>query len=181
MGGVQHFDQAVFELEALMQQTAQFLELDGNDFAIGTIAFVAAIIERQRHFSDDIQTRINLLSQLKATLIAEGLGLIGQLFVDLEMPRLNVIDQNLAEFLQWHAVIRQRLGRSAESTVGSNQLVTLLQPAIDQQIDPAPTLLSILTTFQHDDLSSLQGHAALYPPPDFLINLDARDGSDKAR
>jgi N-acyl-D-aspartate/D-glutamate deacylase len=78
------------------------------------------------------------------------------------MSGRHVIDQHSAEFLQRFSVFAQSLRLRAKSIIGPNQFVTLLQPAIDQQMHSTPTFLSILTTFEHGDLSSLVGHAALH-------------------
>lgn len=78
------------------------------------------------------------------------------------MPGRHIVDQHSAELLQRFAVFTQSLGLGAECIIGPNQFVTLLQPAVDQQMNSTPTFLSILTTFEHGGLSSLVGHAALH-------------------
>jgi hypothetical protein len=64
---------------------------------------------------------------------------------------------DIAKILQRFTILSQCLGLGAESIKGPNQFVTCLQPAVDQLVHPTPAFLSILTTFQHDDLSSLVG------------------------
>ncbi|MOA40507.1 hypothetical protein D3C78_1623880 [compost metagenome] len=73
------------------------------------------------------------------------------------MPGRYIIDQHAAELLQRLAVLTQRLRLCAKSVIGPDQFVSFLQPAIDQQVHSTPAFLSILTTFEHGDLSSLVG------------------------
>lgn len=63
-----------------MKQATQLLELFGN-----TLSGITQVSERQQLFGDDIDARVNRLSQVQATLIVEGFRLLGQLFVDAEM------------------------------------------------------------------------------------------------
>ncbi len=70
VGGMQHLDQAVFQFKALMQQSAECLELFGN-----TLSCITQVIEGEQLFGDDVDTRIDRLGELQATLVVEGLGL----------------------------------------------------------------------------------------------------------
>ena len=94
MSVVQHFDQAVFELETLVQQCAQFLE-----FFCNTFPGIAEVGERQQLLGDDIDTRVDRLGLFQATLIVKGLCLFGQLVVDAEMTGGHVVNQYTAEIL----------------------------------------------------------------------------------
>ena len=85
---VQHFDQAIFQLETLVKQTAQLFE-----FFCNALAGITQVVERQQLLGDDIDARVNRLCQVQATLIVESLGLFGQLLVDTEVPRRDVIHQ----------------------------------------------------------------------------------------
>ncbi|MNN93374.1 hypothetical protein D3C81_2118000 [compost metagenome] len=95
MSGVQHFDQAVFKLEALMQQTTQLLELLGN-----ALAGIAQVVERQQLFRDDVDARVNRIGQFQPALVTKRLGLTGELLIDLEMTGRHVVDQDTTELLQ---------------------------------------------------------------------------------
>ncbi|MDT4859208.1 hypothetical protein FQZ97_937080 [compost metagenome] len=90
---VQHFDQAVFQFEALVQLLAQLLQLAVQALAFAAVTVVAAVIEVQRGGGDRFQTRVDLLGQFKATLVAEGLRFACQLFVDFEMTCRHVVEQ----------------------------------------------------------------------------------------
>lgn len=74
VGGVQHFNQAVFQLEALVQQLPQLVEFLGHDRSVRAITLVAAIIERQRKLGDDIETGIDRVSQLEPAFVVESPG-----------------------------------------------------------------------------------------------------------
>jgi len=152
MGVVEYFDQAIFQFETFMEQATQLLEFLGN-----TLAGITQIGERQQFLSDDINARVKSLGQFQPTLIIEGFRLFGQLLLDTEMASRRIVHQHATEFLQRLAILSQRLGLGAKSIKGPNQFVTCLQPAVDQLVHPTPAFLSILTTFQHDDLSSLLG------------------------
>src|SRR5690606_23008857 len=65
---VQHFDQAVFQLEALVQQLAEAFQLGAERGGVATVAVVAAVVEGQRHFGDGLDARVDLLGQLQAAL-----------------------------------------------------------------------------------------------------------------
>lgn len=59
---MQHFDQAVFQLEALMEQGSQLVEFGGQLFAIRTmILAVTTVIEVQSDLSDRLYARIQFI------------------------------------------------------------------------------------------------------------------------
>src|SRR5690606_34323708 len=94
-------------------------------------------------------TRVDLLGQLQAALVVEGLGFVEQLLVDLEVAGGDVIHQDLAEALQGFAV-GGLLRFAIQGSEGGNQFVTLLQPAVDQEVDATPAFLGVLTALEHD-------------------------------
>ncbi|MNP79712.1 hypothetical protein D3C76_1776210 [compost metagenome] len=83
---MQHFDQAVFQLEAFVQQAAELAELIGEALSVLAITFLAVVIESQRNLGNVIDPRVDLFSQLQRFLVTKRLGLSDQLFTDLEMP-----------------------------------------------------------------------------------------------
>lgn len=70
MSGMQHFNQAVFQFEALVQQATQLLELFRD-----TLTGITQVIEREQLLGDDVDARVDRLGEFKATLVVEGLGL----------------------------------------------------------------------------------------------------------
>jgi len=100
MGVMQDFDQAVLQLKPLVQQLPQAFQLVDQRDRVMAIAIVTTVVERQRHFGDDLNARVNLLGQIEATLVTKGLGFAGQLFVHLEMASGHIVNQDFAEVLQ---------------------------------------------------------------------------------
>ena len=142
-------------IEALVKQATELLE-----FMRDALTFVAQVVEGQQLLGNHIDTRVDRLGQLQPTLVAEGLGLAGQLLIDLEVAGRHIINQQTAELLQGPGILCQRIRLGTEGVIGPHELMTLLQPAIDQQMHSTPAFLSIPTTFEHGDLSSLMGNAA---------------------
>lgn len=69
MSGVQHFDQAIFQFEALVQQATQLLE-----FLCNALACITQVVEREQLFGDDVDARVDRLGELQTTLVVESLG-----------------------------------------------------------------------------------------------------------
>lgn len=156
MGVVQDFDEAVLQLEAFVQLLPQDLQLRDEAGSFTAIAVVAAVVEVQRGFGDGFQPGEDLLGQLQAALIAEGLAFRRQLLVDLEVSGRYIVQQQLAEMLEFFGVGRRCLN-TAQGIEGLHQLLALMQPAIDQLVHTPPPLLGITAAFEHVVLASLFG------------------------
>ncbi|MNR32928.1 hypothetical protein D3C85_1505610 [compost metagenome] len=148
---MQHFDQAVFQLEALVQQATQLAQLFGKAFGVLAFTLGAMVIEGQCDLSTVVDPWVDLFGQLQRLLVAEGLGLTDQLLADFEMPRRNVVDKERAKLPVRVLVGEGRLG-IAQRAESLHQFLALLQPAVDQFVNPTPAFLSVLTTIEHGDL-----------------------------
>ena len=144
---MQHFDQAVFQLEALMEQGSQLVEFGGQLFAIRTmILAVTTVIEVQSDLGDLFYARIQLTGQFKPALIIKCFRFLMELIVNLEVARRHVVDQHLAKlFLGFTLGIRGIL-LDLDGFVSLHELCALMQPVINQLVDAVETLLSILAT-----------------------------------
>ncbi|VXB93677.1 hypothetical protein PSEUDO8O_20267 [Pseudomonas sp. 8O] len=148
---VQHFDQAVFQFEALVQQLPQMIELRHQRRAVAAIAVVAVIVEGQRDRRNGFDAWVDLLGQFQTTLIIEGLGLVGQLLVDLKVSSRHVVHQQLAEPLQRLTVDGWRLRRFGKGGVSQHKFAAFTKPAVNQLVNPTPTFLCVLATLKHDE------------------------------
>lgn len=83
---MEDFDEAVFQLEPLVQRTAKLFQARGQVGEIGAVAFVAMVVELQAAFGEYIQPRADLLGEFKAAIITKRLGFLGELFVYAEVP-----------------------------------------------------------------------------------------------
>lgn len=110
------------------------------------IAVVAAVVEVQRGFGDGFQPGKICLASFQAALIAEGLAFRRQLLVDLEVSGRYVVQQQLAEMLEFFGVGRRCLN-TAQGIEGLHQLLALMQPAIDQLVH-TPTALGHYGSFR---------------------------------
>ena len=94
-----------------------------------------------------------IVADLQTTLIIEILGFAEQLLVDLEMSCRRIVDQPLAKHLQRFTAAAIKL--ALQLLVGTDQLMTFLQPAINQLMHPTPALLGISAFLEHGSLASL--------------------------
>ena len=95
---VQHFDQAVLKLKALIEQSAQHLDLFCQLVAVRAMGLaVTMIVERQGGFGNHVDTRVNGLGQGKPALIIERFRFLVELLINFEVACRNVINQQLAE------------------------------------------------------------------------------------
>lgn len=132
MGVVQDFDEAVLQLEAFVQLLPQDLQLRDEAGSFTAIAVVAAVVEVQRGFGDGFQPgKICLASSGRADRRRPAFR--RQLLVDLEVSGRYVVQQQLAEMLEFFGVGRRCLN-TAQGIEGLHQLLALMQPAIDQLV-----------------------------------------------
>ena len=76
---VQHFDQAVFKLKALIQQGTELFEFGGKSVASRVVVFSTALMEGQSGFSTDIDARVDVLGEFNCPQVVKGFGFFGEL------------------------------------------------------------------------------------------------------
>lgn len=149
---MQHLDEAVLQIETLVQQLPQAFQF-GLEADLAVLAAVAAVVEAERSLGDGLDARVDLLGQFQATLVTKGPRLVHQLLVDLEMAGRDIVHQHFAEALQrlgrWH------LGAVVQAGEDADEFLAFLQPAVDQLVHATPAFLGVLAALEHDDLASL--------------------------
>lgn len=147
---VQDFDQAVLQLEALVQHGTQLLQLLLQLLLVSRIGDMAvAIVETKRFLGGDLDARVELVDQLKSAIVLEVFSFTNQLAVYFKMTGRQLIDQHIAELAAWPVRLIAWLGAFTQGTVMLDQLLAFGQPAINQLMHTAPTFLGCLATFQH--------------------------------
>src|SRR5690554_4623026 len=112
VGGVDAADQLVLEGEALGEAVGQALQPGGEaaEVLADTAGALVFGVEGEHQLGGHLQPRQQAVGELQGGLVLEGLGLLAQLGVDLEVTGADVVHQKLAEAVDLRLAHRLELG-----------------------------------------------------------------------